>query len=103
VNLIYPVQHGGAAFALPDRILPVLLDLPEDIPFYATPGDVATLVKRIVTALSDWRSRNHVPPDLLARARLEFEISLFSTLSETGIPIIHLDGLYLPCTSVTWA
>jgi hypothetical protein len=102
INLTYPVQDGANPLALPDRVLPIILDLPEDVPFYPSPSDVATLVAALQGALSTWKSDNKLSSDLLSRARLEFEVSVFSTLSETGIPLIHLSGLYLGCAAVAW-
>lgn len=102
INLVYPVQDGANPLALPDRVLPVLLDLPEDVPFYPTSVDVAPLVANLVKALASWRSDNKLPAALLARSTLQFEVSVFSTISETGIPLIHLRGLYVDAAAVDW-
>ncbi|MGJ4953968.1 hypothetical protein [Bradyrhizobium sp. HKCCYLS20291] len=102
IDLVYPVQDGPNPLALPDRVLPVLLDLPEGLPFYPSPGDVAPLVAKLVAALGSWRNDNRLPATLLARSTLQFEVSVFSTISETGIPLIHLRGLYVAAAGVSW-
>ena len=39
-------------------------------------------------------------PDLCAAAALDIEATVFTTLSETGLPLLALDGLTLPCAKI---
>jgi hypothetical protein len=102
VSLSYPLRTGDDDFTLPPRRIPVVLDLPEPVPFHASAAEVAPMVTRLSDAIVHWRNRNAVPQDLLPRARLLFDLSVFSTLAETGLPIIRLHGLYLSCAAVAW-
>ncbi|MBS0297645.1 MAG: hypothetical protein JSR45_15150 [Proteobacteria bacterium] len=99
VSLTFPVQDANVG-GLPDREVPILLSLPTPIPFHAGPSDVATLVQQVTTALAAWRTNNGIPAS--QNAKLRFAVSLFSDSSETGMPIVQLDGLVVPVHGVTW-
>jgi hypothetical protein len=100
ISLTFPVQEGAHPFGLPDRSVPLLMALPTPIPFHATSAQVAELAQAMTTALVNWRNANGLPSSV--NAKLQIAVSLFSTASETGMPIVELDGLVIPCGGVSW-
>ena len=99
VSLTFPVQDSNVG-GLPDREVPILLSLPTPIPFHAGSSDVAALAQQVTGALAAWRAANGIPASV--NAKLRFGVSLFSDSSETGMPIVQLDGLIIPVHGVTW-
>lgn len=99
VSLTFPVQDSNVG-GLPDREIPLLLSLPTPIPFHASASQVAALAQQLTTALAAWRASNGVPAS--QNAKLRIAVSLFSDSSETGMPIVQLDGLVVPVHAVPW-
>jgi hypothetical protein len=95
-----------AGSALPNVELPIDLRLPTDIDFNQTFG-VASPPQFIVAmaqSLTNWLTSNNLSlkdrPDLWQRGNLRFDLSLFSSVSQSGRPILRLRRLIIPCSKI---
>ncbi|WP_439515776.1 hypothetical protein [Oceanibaculum nanhaiense] len=79
--------------------LPMLLTTPHEYKIAGDPSFVGTVANRIKAWFAD---RNMNPASLPANAALVFDLTIFSTLSKSQLPILRLREIELPCGSVTW-
>lgn len=107
VALTYPLIPGGPAGAsLPNVRVPIALQLVPTPPFtfYPTPGQAVEMTSALAAQVKQWLADNvgtTLRPDLYQTAGLDMAITIFSNASETSLPMIYLDGLYVACNNLT--
>jgi hypothetical protein len=105
IALSYPLPPGATgAAALPDVRLPVVLQLlAAGFTFYPSAADAWAMAKPIATKVATWMTDNGVAqrPDLTKSAHLDVSVTVFSATSETSLPMIYLDGLFVNLRDLT--
>jgi hypothetical protein len=101
--LTWPVHGERPSFELPAVRLPIVLTLPQPLSFDPSPDEAVTLARPLATAIDAWLNEREVSrhAPLQARAEIDFEVTVFSETSETGLPILRLDGLTLKTTAIS--
>jgi hypothetical protein len=85
--------------------VPVRLQLVPQPPFmfYPSPDQAWTMAQALAGNVTDWVKGNVDPsqrPDLYKSAQLDIAVTVFSAASESSLPMIYLDGLYVKCTAL---
>jgi hypothetical protein len=106
VALTYPLIPGAPADAsLPNVRVPIALQLVPTPPFtfYPTADQAWAMAKDLAANVTTWLKDNvgtTLRPDLYTHAGLDMTITMFSNASETSLPMIYLDGLYVACKAL---
>jgi hypothetical protein len=106
VALTYPLIPGASADAsLPNVRVPIALQLVPTPPFKFYPdADAAwAMAKDLAGTVTTWLQNNvgtTLRPDLYKTAGLDLTLTVFSNASETSLPMIYLDGLYVACNEL---
>jgi hypothetical protein len=106
ISLSYPLIPDAPANArLPNVRVPVRLQLVPQPPFmfYPSPDQAWTMAQALAGNVTDWVKGNVDPsqrPDLYKSAQLDIAVTVFSAASESSLPMIYLDGLYVKCTAL---
>jgi hypothetical protein len=101
----YPPNTPGAGQTGLDLVaLPISLRLPTDIEFDAPVSGTPPYVTAMADVITDWLDANGLSatarPALWPLSELRFDISLFSSASLTGRPILRLRNLFIPCNKI---
>jgi len=100
----YPPANATGAAELQLVDLPIALRLPTDIEFDAPVSGTPPYVTALADVIAAWLSANGLSavarPALWQRSELRFDISLFSSASLTGRPILRLRNLFIACRNI---
>ena len=86
------VENGSEAF--PPMRVPILLNLPEVLPFEPGSPAVKAYLQSLATRIEAWLQNNK--PDQRTPGNLHFDVTLFTELSASGEYLLRLRNLFLP-------
>jgi hypothetical protein len=105
IALSYPLVPGAPSRnALPDVRVPIVLQLlASGFTFYPSADEAWTMAQPIAAQVTSWLATNigGSRPGLAKVAKLDVALTVFSAVSETSLPMIHLDGLYVNLRDLT--
>jgi hypothetical protein len=102
LGLAVPLQPGNGTFNLPPVTYPIALQLAQPLDVKATVDEVVDYANGIAPTVNDWLTSNGFTPTSPAwdTAQLTLDVTVFPPQGGTGAPILALNGLYLPLSSL---
>ena len=105
ISLSYPLIPGTAGAGMPAVRVPIALQLVPQPPFlfYPSPDQASSMAQALAGNVTTWLQQNvggSVRPDLYKAAQLDIAVTVFSATSESSLPMIYLDGLYVKCSAL---
>jgi hypothetical protein len=71
--------------------------------FYPNPDQAWAMATTLAGTVTTWLQNNvgaSQRPDLYKTAQVDVAVTVFSTASESSLPMIYLDGLYVKCSAL---